>query len=147
MLYVYCEFTLQPTDNDINIYLYDRNSEKGDERLSKNASGEFHINKNQKAKTFHYKDEEIVVTPFRLVVRSKTGLHCSRLEIFYKDKEPLLVRDGDNYKNVSSNIFGTAPENPYGSGYSNEKYCDLEFEKPVGVENIDYICVNGGRLE
>lgn len=146
-LYVYCEFALQPTENDITIYLYDSNSGKDEERLSENASGEFHINKKEKSKTYYYKDEEIVITPFRFVVRSETGLFCGKLEIFYKDKSSLLVRDGDDYQNVSHNTFGTAQENPYGSGYSNERYCDLEFKKPIDVENIDYICVSGNKLE
>lgn len=147
-LYIYCKFSLQPTKNDITIYLYDINSGKEEERLAENSSGEFHINnKNEKSKTYYYKDEKIEITPFRFVVRGEKGIFCGKLEIFYKDKSSLLVKEGDDCYGVKNITFGSSPENSYGSGYSNEWYCDLEFKKPIDVESIDYICVSGNRLE
>lgn len=149
VLYVYGEFLMQQThgEDDMVIYLYDKNSGKTDEKLEENSSGKFNLKKQNKAKTYYYKDEEIVINPFRFSITSEIGIFCGKLEIYYKDKSKLVVKDGDSYNNVKLNVFGTQGENPYGSGYSNESYCDFVFKNPINVDNIDYICISGERLD
>lgn len=150
VLYVYGKFLLQPYHNDsaITVYLYDSNSGKTDEKMAENSCGKFILKKAYKAKTYYYKDEEIVINPFRFSITSNIGIFCGKLEIYYKDKTKMLIKENDSYGSmVAESPCGTVGENPYGSGYSNESYMDIVFKNPIDVENIDYICVSGNRLD